>query len=370
MVLSCHPTPSGPGGSSPRQASPATAEANSVVLIVNGQSPASVEIGEYYARRRSIPRSNVCRIGAPEQEEIDRRTYETDIETPIAACLSDRRLIETTRYLVTTLGVPLKIRGSGGPDGTAAAVDSELTLLYRGLHGAEFSPAGRSPNPLFSVRDEVFSHARFPIYLVTRLAAYSVESVKAMIDRALIAQNRGYVVLDLSSAKDIAGNNWLRTAAILIPKERLILEESPDVLYGQKQVIGYASWGSNDRRRDRRHLDFEWLPGAIATEYVSTNGRTFQRPPDDWSFGRWDERATWFAGSPQSLTADLIEAGATGASGHVYEPFLHATPRPEYLFPAYLSGKNLAESYYRAIPSLSWMNIVVGDPLTVLSPER
>jgi hypothetical protein len=40
-----------------------------------------------------------------------------------------------------------------------------------------------------------------------------------------------------------------------------------------------------------------------------------------------------------------------------------ATPHPQYLFPAYFSGRNLAESYYLSIPGLSWQNIVVGDPL-------
>jgi uncharacterized protein (TIGR03790 family) len=155
----------------------------------------------------------------------------------------------------------------------------------------------------------------------------------------------------------------LRTTAILLPADRVELEESPKVLYEQRDVIGYGSWGSNDANRKRRRLGFDWLPGAIATEYVSSNGRTFRRPPEDWTFGTWQDRSGWFAGSPQSLTADLIEEGATGASGHVYEPYLTATPRPEYLFPAYLAGRTLAESYYMAIPSLSWMNIVVGDPL-------
>lgn len=70
--------------------------------------------------------------------------------------------------------------------------------------------------------------------------------------------------------------------------------------------------------------------------------------------------------SPQSLTADLIHEGATGASGHVFEPYLTRTPRPDYLFPAYLGGRNLAQSYYLSIPLLSWMNIVVGDPLCSL----
>ena len=109
-----------------------------------------------------------------------------------------------------------------------------------------------------------------------------------------------------------------------------------------------------------RHLGFRWLPGAIMTEYVSTNGRTFAHPPDSWNIG------TNFAGSPQSLTADYIHDGVTGASGHVYEPYLQFTPRPNILLPAYYHGRNLAESYYLAIPNLSWMNIVVGDPLCSL----
>ena len=31
--------------------------------------------------------------------------------------------------------------------------------------------------------------------------------------------------------------------------------------------------------------------------------------------------------------------------------------------PAYLSGRNLAESYYLALPVLSWQSLIVGDPL-------
>jgi len=48
----------------------------------------------------------------------------------------------------------------------------------------------------------------------------------------------------------------------------------------------------------------------------------------------------------------------------------HRTAReasgPDLLFAAYYSGRNLAESFYLAIRSLSWQNIVVGDPLCSL----
>jgi uncharacterized protein (TIGR03790 family) len=99
------------------------------------------------------------------------------------------------------------------------------------------------------------------------------------------------------------------------------------------------------------------------TEFVSTDGRTFQRPPENWTISTWIRRDLFFAGSPQSLSADYIHEGATGVSGHVDEPYLGFTPRPDYLLPAYYKGRNLAESYYLSLPALSWQNIVLGDPL-------
>ena len=63
------------------------------------------------------------------------------------------------------------------------------------------------------------------------------------------------------------------------------------------------------------------------------------------------------------MAADYIHEGASGVSGHVDEPYLQYCPRPEFVLPAYSSGRNLAESFYMGIPALSWMNVVVGDPL-------
>ena len=102
----------------------------------------------------------------------------------------------------------------------------------------------------------------------------------------------------------------------------------------------------------------EWVLGKL--------GRTFKEPPAAWTLGQWTNQKTFFGGSPQSLVADYLLEGATGGSGHVYEPYLTFTPRPDFLLPAYYSGRNLAESFYLAIPALSWQNIVVGDPLCAL----
>jgi uncharacterized protein (TIGR03790 family) len=334
-----------------------------VLIVVNRASPVSMRIGEYYRTRRGIPEANVCAINAPDSETVTRNVYDETVAGPVAACLKSRHLEERILYIATTLGVPLRISGTGGQDGDQAAVDSELALLYQDLHGPRHETRGAVQNPFFGIRDTPFSHPRFPIYLVCRLAAYDFEEVKGMIERALVARNRGQVVIDMKSATDQTGDDWLRNTALRLPRDRVVLDQTPEVLYGQRGVIGYAAWGSNDPNRKRRFVGFEWLPGAIVTEFVSSNGRTFARPPDNWNISTWKDQAHWFAGSPQTLSADYIHEGATGASGHVFEPYLRLTPRPDFLFPAYLSGRTLAESYYLAIPALSWQNIVIGDPL-------
>lgn len=341
--------------------------AENVLVVVNRNSPLSRQIGGYYIPRRHIPPANVCWLNAKLTEEISRDEYDKQIAQPIGEFLRAGHLTEKILYIVTTYGLPLRIQGSGGQLAEQASVDSELTLLYSDLRGKPHGlPAGIA-NPLFGKMGAVFRHPDFPIYLVTRLAGYDLEDVKGIIDRALLARNRGKFVIDLKANDSTPGNNWLRAAARALPRDRVVLDESAKVLSDETDVIAYASWGSNDPDRKQRHLGFRWLPGAIMTEYVSTNGRTFTRPPESWNLGsNWNDPKGMFFGSPQTLTADYIHDGATGASGHVYEPYLAFTPRPDILLPAYYRGRNLAESYYLAIPALSWMNIVVGDPLCTL----
>src|SRR5258708_2982864 len=104
-----------------------------VVIVINDNSSLSREIGEYYARRRAIPQKNVCRIHTSTEETMERATYNTEIAAPIARCLAQNQLVESTLYVVTTMGVPLRIKRISGEATTTdgAAVDSELTLLPR-----------------------------------------------------------------------------------------------------------------------------------------------------------------------------------------------------------------------------------------------
>jgi uncharacterized protein (TIGR03790 family) len=340
--------------------------AENVLLVVNQESDVSKNIGDYYVLKRHVPLANVCKLKASTAEAITRDVFDREVVLPVAACIASKHIEDKILYIVTTLGVPLKVLPASATSNDGASVDSELALLYSDMHGRRHVLPGNIPNPYFNHSDATFRHADFPIYLVTRLAGYDFSDVSHMIDQSVAAHNRGKFVIDLKADDATPGNSWLQSAARALPKERVVLDTGKTVLYNQRDVIGYASWGSNDPDRKQRHLGFQWLPGAIMTEFVSTNGRTFTRPPDTWNIGTWTDQSTWFAGAPQTMTADYIHDGATGASGHTDEPYLGNTPRPDILLPAYYHGHNLAESYYLAIPALSWQNIVVGDPLCAI----
>jgi uncharacterized protein (TIGR03790 family) len=351
----------------------ATAQSGeNVLLVINAQSPASVEIGEYYVAKRSIPAANIIRISTAAGDAISRADYERTIESPLAAFLTRQSLQDQILYIVLTKDIPLRISGTAGRDGSIASVDSELTLLYRKLLGVSPPVVGRIANPLF-LGERDLSAAKpvtrylTDIYLVTRLDGFTTADAKGLIDRSVAATPTGTFVLDQKATiVDAGGDAWLETAAerlkAVAPKNQVLLEATRAIAAESAPVLGYYSWGSNDPANQLRDTGLTFAPGAIGGTYVSTDGRTLVEPPATWKPSA-PSGGPVFRGSFQSLAGDLIRDGLTGVAAHVNEPYLDATVRPQILFPAYASGFNLAESYYMAIPFLSWQTIVIGDPL-------
>ena len=363
----------------PMDAAAQTAE--NVAVVINDASRASQQIGEYYVRKRGIPPANVIHLQAPTTDEVTPAVYASAIESPISAALTRGELQDRILYIVLTKDVPLRITGTTGQNGTTASVDSELTLLYRRLTGAATLAAGPSPNPYYLNAAAIsearaFTHARYDIYLVTRLDAFTVDEALRLVDKALAPVNHGRVVLDEKATLfNRTGEDWLEEGAKRLTDaghgDEVQLDRASAPVRNVDDVLGYYSWGSNDSANRVRSFGMHFVPGALAAMFVSSDARTFTEPPADWQpGGNWNDKKTWFAGSPQSLSGDLIREGATGVAGHVAEPFLAATVRPQILFPAYFAGFNLAEAFYLAIPDLSWQTVVIGDPLCRPFPAR
>ena len=344
-------------------------DAANVTLVVNDRSPVSRRLADFYSNWHRLAPKQLCHISTSEAESIYRPQFDKEIAGPLKDCLLQNGRVESTYYVVLTQGMPIRVNAEkvgAWPVTDGASVDSEVALLYLELHGAKIKREGPLDNPFYRRKELVFAHPAVPIYLVTRLAGYSFEDAKHSVERCRGARNIGKIVLDLKADNDEDGNNWLRDAGILLPEDRVLIDVTPKVLSGVKDVIGYASWGSNDRARKSRNSGMTWLPGAIATEFVSSNGRTLKMPPYNWTLGNWSDSKSHFAGSPQSMMLDYVWEGVSGVSGNVDEPYLSLTVRPDQLFAAYLSGRNLAESFYIALPGLSWQSIIIGDPLCKL----
>jgi uncharacterized protein (TIGR03790 family) len=344
--------------------------ADNLLVVINDFSPASVEVGEYYAHARSVAADHIVHVKTVTTDTIPRAEYERTIESPIFAWLSQGSLQDKVLYIVLTKGVPLRIAGTDGLEGTVASVDSELTLLYRRLLGIQPPIVGRLPNPYFLADKPVseakpFTRFTADTYLVTRLDGFAVDDVRKLIDRGLAPTRDGKIVLDeRATLIDRGGDQWLEQTATRLQQagagDRVVLETTRAVATTSGPVIGYYSWGSNDPANRLRHFGLDFANGALAGMFVSTDGRTFTEPPAGWMPGGGPQSA---GGGSQSLAGDLIHDGITGVAAHVAEPFLDATIRPQILFPAYLAGFNLAEAFYLAMPYLSWQTVVVGDPL-------
>jgi uncharacterized protein (TIGR03790 family) len=354
---------------------PALAQSGAnVAVVINEASESSRLVGEYYARRHGLPAENVLRVQTSIEDELPRDAYAASIEQPLRSQLARAGLQDRVLYLVLTKGVPLRIGGTTGQQGTMASVDSELALLYRRMTGMDVPLLGPVDNPYFLgdrplAEAARFSHRDDDIYLVSRLDGFTVPEIMALIDRGAAPEQDGRIVLDQSAgATRTLADNWLAEAArrleALGEGDRVLLESSPEAASTPEAVLGYFSWGANDPRLRTRSVPVSFAPGAIAAAFAGADARTFAEPPANWIPMRLaSARDTWFAGSPQALIGDLVRQGVTGVAGNVAEPFLQAVVRPEILFPAYLTGFNLIESFYLAMPYVGWQGVVVGDPL-------
>lgn len=324
-------------------------DAEHVVIIVNKLSPESIEIANYYQKRRAIPNFNRIEISCPPADDIRRTDYENHIESPIRDGLALIR--NPIDYIVTTKGVPLRIGDDQG-----ASVDARLAAMDSGalpLRKLDPDSIQASANPYYQ-KNEHFSHEKFGLYLVTRLDGYSVKDAEALVDRSLAARpDHGLFFFDQAENRNVPGykdlNDDLQIAAdaLVVQGFQAKLDASPEFVAPSEPLMGYASWGSNDSKFDSRiYHALRFKPGALAETFVSTSGRQF-RP----------------AQGGQSLIADLISQGVTGVKGYVSEPYSFALARPHILFDRYVHGFNLAESFYMASPIANWKDVIIGDPL-------
>ncbi|MEI7905120.1 MAG: hypothetical protein WCI43_06880, partial [Candidatus Firestonebacteria bacterium] len=77
----------------------AAGENNKVLIVVNDNSPESLEVGAYYAKKRNIPESNICRIKTSDAGSIEYKDYVSQIAIPVRNAAKSG-----IQYIVMTYG--------------------------------------------------------------------------------------------------------------------------------------------------------------------------------------------------------------------------------------------------------------------------
>ena len=350
--------------------------AAATIVLYNKAAPDSVPLAKFYAQQRGIARDHLVGLTCSTEEEISREEYDTTIADPLREIFKTRHwwtLHETPdqeesvtassiHFVAVIKGIPLKIRATAdypgdvprpGPMGNRneASVDSELTVLALMSHQV----SGLIPNPYFQNFRAIGDVENATMLLVCRLDAPAAVTVRRMIVDAIAAEKSGlwgraYVdgAHNASGGMEV-GDQWLAQITGQLHKVGIpvVYDETPALFpegYPMTDCALYYGWYAGAVAGPFTRLDFRFLPGAVAVHIHSFSANTLRDPNANW-------------------VAPLVTKGAAASLGNVYEPFLQLTSHLDIFNDRLLHGFTFAESAYMSIPALSWMSIMVGDPL-------
>jgi uncharacterized protein (TIGR03790 family) len=312
----------------PRAAAPAGITANDLGLIINESDPLSVQIGEYYQQRRSIPAENVVRVRmtvAPVLSRLEFSRVAKDVQTKLPSRVQVLALTWTQPYRVDCMSITSAFASGFDPRQCAE---------------------GCQPTP-FSAYFDSTSHAPYTdlgIRPTMMLAARTLEEARALIDRGAGADGtapRGTAyLLDTSDANrnkrapsfGFAQGMAGRDLSVQVVKADLLRNRS-DILFYFTGVMRVAELRSN-----------KFLPGALADHLTSAGGV--------------------LSGTDQMTALDWLEAGATASYGTVIEPcnFPGKFPNVPIVMRHYLDGDTAVESYWKSV-LMPAQGLFVGEPL-------
>jgi len=386
-----------------------------VLVIANKASPDSIAVAHHYMEKRDIPTGNLFILDYPEYRKTDtlddnpawlsHGEFRDRMAAPLKKFLEEHSLRETILCFVTTFDTPYRVGGfeltdaeladpTAQPLGSLAekrptqqdlafrkanaSFDSELAWLYRpDVDRPELSELQRkrlylqgSPNPFLGCTTSFRSFRKRQLadpgggllYLVARLDGPTVEIAKGLVDKAMRAETNGVhgkAYFDASGPGDNRqgmgqGNWWIHRAYEETCKAGLeaVLDTRPELFEPGQCTNALIYWGWYKVFDYTDAFNGSFPDGAIACHIASFEAANLRWKPAEESKG---QNGPW-------CTA-LLHAGVTVTIGPVSEPFLEAFPHTECFFPRLFEGRSVAEAYWSSLPHVSWMMVLIGDPL-------
>lgn len=303
-------------------------------LLINLADPYSVAVGEYYARRRSIPEANILRLSLPTRATLTVAEFDA-LNDQVRA-----KLGLTVQALALAWSQPYAVECNSITAALAMGFQAEI---------CKQSCAASKQSPYFSylgarpAADLGFKPAML-------LAARSVQSGQALIERGIAADHSLPAFAPVNAFFVSTPDKARNVRAVLFPPPGLLRSAGVEVhqvatpaLPPLRRTLIYQTGLAQVDGLD----SVEWQPGALA-DHLTSYGGQLERLPQ----------------SGQMSAVDWLEAGATASYGAVSEPCNHVQkfPHPQLLLLFYLQGMTALEAYWH---SVEWpgQGVFIGEPL-------
>jgi len=378
-----------------------------VVVIANKMAEDSVDLAEYYMKKRGVPAHNLIKLKAPSDEHCNREDYEKYIASPIREFLKKNDPGGNRfKCLLIMYGVPLKV---GAPKLTnheqkqlqelrkqldithekikksenqdkmkietlkkeeegikkqiddiskafeGASVDSELAIVREDNYPLK----GWLPNKYFvGYRREKVKNMPEKVMLISRLDGPSEDIVRRIIEDSLQTEEKGLYGNAYFDARwpdpgdkkvtDYAFyDRAIHNAAHLVEKRLLMptILDSQERLFQPKSAPDAALYCGWYSLAN--YVDaFTWVRGSVGFHIASSECSTLKNK-----------------GSKVWCKA-MLEKGVAATLGPVSEPYIQSFPVPDVFFGCLVEGQmTLAECYALSNPFWSWQMLLIGDPL-------
>ena len=368
-----------------------------MLLVVNPNDPASLQIANAYAALRDIPASNILYLAPPpdynnDGSPIPQSEVMPDYLTPIANAIASRGLTGQINY-IGTIGQAVSYSisaDSGIPSTTANSLSYALSLLTPLTNGSGLTLQGAvshysvPQNTLFGATSGLYQNPSYiPINgaadaAVQHSASYSVTYYSTANSPGTVYTTQYY----MSGAIGYTGTNGNTVAQVISslrsaasadgthPTGTIFFENSGD---GKRSGPRIPEWSFTESQLSARGIS--WIEESGTTPLNrnnvlgATTGAATLTLPNGSTYlpGAWADNLTSygcdFPDTSQTKATAFITAGAAGTTGSVVEPYNFTQRFTNSSIDTFIAdGATLGEAFAKSVATPD-VQLPLGDML-------
>ena len=322
-----------------------------VIVVVNQNSPNSLQLGNDYCEQRGVPPQNLLRMtgwtgGSINWAPADFTNY---LLNPLLAMIASRGLTNQAQFVLLSMDIPYRVEDGDNQNGTTSA-------LFYGFKTNTMPVAGIDSCSLPDASSNSYAYSELPFSQASPNTAVTNSFLAMMLTDTNLA------TAEITLCRSVGADYTYPTQTVYLAKTsdtaRNVRFVEFDNAVFENQVVGNFAV----TRIDTDSTAFTNLFGLM------TGLADFSLETNAFVPGGLSDSLTSFGGyilenSGQTPALAFLEAGTAGSYGTVVEPCNYTQKFPDPVDYFYQTrGFSLAEAYYQSVLN-PFEGLMVGEPL-------